>query len=78
MESKIREAIDLANAGNWNKAHSIAQSMNNPLACWLHANLHREEGDRGNAQYWYNRASKPFSNESFADERNKILAAIGD
>lgn len=44
--------------GNWDKAHSIVQELNGTEACWIHAYLHRKEGDIGNAGYWYNRAGK--------------------
>ena len=44
--------------GDWEKAHHIVQESNTPMACWIHAYLHRKEGDLGNAGYWYNRAGK--------------------
>lgn len=46
--------------GNWEAAHDIAQEMHNEIGSWLHAYLHRKEGDRWNANYWYQRAGKSF------------------
>jgi hypothetical protein len=44
--------------GNCEKAHNIIQDINGSMACWIHAYLHRKEGDLGNAGYWYSRAGK--------------------
>lgn len=44
---------------NWQKAHEIAQDINDKNGSWLHAYLHRKEGDLSNAGYWYRRAGKP-------------------
>ena len=44
--------------GDWNKAHEIIQDMENKTAAWIHAYLHRKEGDIGNADYWYHQAGK--------------------
>ncbi|MDX1680976.1 MAG: hypothetical protein R3242_09625 [Akkermansiaceae bacterium] len=49
----------LAKAGEWHEAHEDCQTMQDEKAgAWIHAWLHREEGDYGNACYWYNRADK--------------------
>lgn len=44
--------------GNWNEAHSLIQDLTDRNAAWIHAYLHRKEGDIGNADYWYSRAEK--------------------
>jgi len=49
----------LAGAGKWDQSHDIVESLPEPGASWIHAMLHREEGDLGNAGYWYHRADKP-------------------
>lgn len=54
--------------GNWEKAHSLIDSLNDENSAFLHAYLHRKEGDKGNASYWYNRAGKPFPNISLDQE----------
>ena len=44
--------------GDWQTAHEVAQSEDSKEAAWVHAYLHRKEGDVGNADYWYARASR--------------------
>lgn len=71
-ENLIR-AVDLAAAGDWNGAHEIAQlDESYPISCWLHACLHRIEGDSGNARYWYSRAGRTF--EDFPDAKAELAA----
>ena len=58
-----------AKAGQWEPAHEIAQEIKTPTGSWIHAFLHREEGDLSNANYWYRRAGKVMpSNLSIAEE----------
>jgi hypothetical protein len=78
MNEQLIRAIELADDGNWDEAHRIVQQFEDPLACWLHANLHREEGDLGNAQYWYRRAGKSSVDVAFAEERSVIRKVIED
>jgi len=56
--SEPLKAMWHAKAGEWEKAHDIAQEIKTPAGSWIHAFLHREEGDLGNAGYWYRRAGK--------------------
>lgn len=44
--------------GDWHTAHNIAQDIETPDGAWLHAYLHRKEGDLWNADYWYRRAGR--------------------
>ena len=44
---------------NWEHAHEIAQDIHTQDGSWVHAYLHRKEGDHGNAAYWYRRAARP-------------------
>jgi hypothetical protein len=44
--------------GDWEKAHEIAQDVSGADGAWVHAYLHRKEGDLGNAAYWYRRAGR--------------------
>jgi hypothetical protein len=44
--------------GNWEKAHEVAQDVDGADGAWVHAYLHRKEGDEGNAIYWYRRAGR--------------------
>ena len=59
MSKDLVRAIDLAAAGQWNAAHEIVQQdEGNPTAAWIHAVLHKIEGDQGNSLYWYRRAQQ--------------------
>ena len=61
---------------NWNSAHHIAQSINNELGAWIHAYLHRAEGDLKNANYWYSRANRIQAQGTLDDEANEIIRFI--
>jgi len=55
----LGRAVEAALAGRWDEAHGIVQADEaDPLACWIHAVLHRIEGDDGNARYWYRCAGR--------------------
>ena len=45
--------------GDWDQAHRLAQDVNTADGAWVHAYLHRREGDADNARYWYQRAGRP-------------------
>ncbi len=62
--------------GDWQKAHNIIQDIEDKTAAWIHAYLHRKEGDKGNARYWYNRAGKPLPDYSLQQEWQEIVIAI--
>jgi hypothetical protein len=62
--------------GDWDSAHNVAQEIDGPIGAWVHAYLHRKEGDLGNAGYWYARASKPAANGSLDDEWEAIAATL--
>jgi hypothetical protein len=52
-------ALWYAAKGNWDTAHELAQSQDTHQAAWVHAYLHRVEGDLSNAAYWYRQAGRP-------------------
>lgn len=54
--------------GDWERAHELAQSAGTRAGDWVHAYLHRKEGDEGNAGYWYSRGGKPPFNGSLEQE----------
>ncbi len=62
--------------GYWNQAHEIAQDEDSTDAAWVHAYLHRKEGDNGNADYWYNRAHQSPCTSSLDAEWEQIVAAL--
>ena len=72
------QALWWAEKGDWSKAHECAQAQDDSTGAWVHAHLHREEGDLANAGYWYRRADKPVAAESLAVERDAILRALLD
>ena len=63
---------------NWDDAHKIIQSINDDIASWIHAYLHRLEGDISNANYWYERAGKNPTNIPLDGEAEKIILSIID
>ena len=64
--------------GDWNRAHKIAQNDPSANASWVHAYLHRREGDETNAAYWYAKAIKPVAVGPLPAERDSIAAALLD
>jgi hypothetical protein len=57
--SPAAKALWYARAGQWDVAHDLCQQVPGTAGSWIHAWLHSEEGDLGNAGYWYSRAGKP-------------------
>jgi hypothetical protein len=70
------EALWHARKGDWHKAHVLAQAEDDAVGAWVHAYLHRVEGDLGNAAYWYRRAAQPVSDAPLAEEWRSIAAAL--
>lgn len=62
--------------GNWKRAHEAAQQDEGPAGCWVHAYLHRKEGDSSNAGYWYSRADKPPAQSSLEQEWLAIAKSL--
>ena len=74
--SESLKAMWYARKENWDKAHNIAQSISTELGSWIHAYLHRVEGDLSNADYWYKRAGKPQFQGSTEAEADEIVNSI--
>jgi hypothetical protein len=62
--------------GNWEKAHHLIQDVADQKAAWIHAYLHRKEGDIGNADYWYHRAGKSRPSVSLDQEWEDLVKAL--
>jgi len=62
--------------GDWKAAHDIAQEINNDIGSWLHAYLHRKEGDNWNANYWYQRAGRIFPEHDLGEEWEVIAREL--
>lgn len=62
--------------GEWERAHAFAQDDSSAAGSWVHAYLHRKEGDAMNAGYWYRRAGKPEASGDLRTEWEKIVRAL--
>ena len=79
LTQKLLAAVEVALGGDWEGAHLVAQDHeDDPVANWLHAVVHRMEGDEGNARYWYGRCGRELrAGVSTAAELREIQAALG-
>jgi hypothetical protein len=59
--------------GDWQQSHEIAQALNTPGHCLVHAYLHRKEGDQWNANYWYQRAGRQMPKAPLEQEWNELV-----
>lgn len=62
--------------GDWARAHECAQSDGSEAGSWVHAYLHRKEGDHANAGYWYRQAGKVPSGEGLETEWRQIVETL--
>ena len=69
-------ALWWAAKGKWDDAHKIVMDEETAEAAWVHAYLHRIEGDLGNAGYWYRRANQPVAKDSLDAEWERIVSAL--
>ncbi|MBD2358506.1 hypothetical protein H6G41_28500 [Tolypothrix sp. FACHB-123] len=69
---KALQALFYDKKGNWNQAHEIVQNASDVDSAWVHAYLHRKEGDLSNARYWYRRSNQL----EFSGELNQEWEAI--
>ena len=71
-------ALWYAAKGNWKRAHELVQDDPSYEAAWIHAYLHRVEGDLGNARYWYHQAGKPpVANTPLDEELRELIRVLG-
>jgi len=74
MNDDLLQAVELALAGDWDAAHELVQQYENDgIAAWIHAVLHKIEGDEANSRYWYRRADRM---DHVVEEPRAELAAI--
>mgnify|MGYP001171441135 CR=1 FL=1 len=72
-QQDLLKAVELALAGDWDGAHAIVQKdESDPKSCWIHAVLHKIEGDAANARYWYRRAGQSY--EAYANPDWELAA----
>lgn len=62
--------------GSWEKAHELIQDLTDKNASWIHAYLHRKEGDTWNADYWYRKAGRKRPDVSLSEEWEEIATAL--
>jgi hypothetical protein len=70
------QALWLEARGDWDRAHETAQGDQTREGSWVHAYLHRKDGDLGNAAYWYSRAGQPAATGSADEEWTAIITAL--
>jgi hypothetical protein len=71
--AELKQAAQAALDGDWERSHRIAQAYSDPIANWIHAVLHKIEGDEWNSKYWYAKtASKKY--EDFGDATSELIA----
>ncbi|OQK15708.1 hypothetical protein AU255_15975 [Methyloprofundus sedimenti] len=68
--------LNIAKQGNWEKAHHQIQPGTDPMACLVHAYLHRVEGDIANAKYWYKRAGTSIPDITLEQEWERLHALV--
>jgi hypothetical protein len=74
--SPALQALWMEARGEWDRAHKMVQESSDRSAAWVHAYLHRKEGDSSNAAYWYSRAGRKMSERSFEEEWEEIVGAL--
>jgi hypothetical protein len=62
--------------GDWSKAHDAVQDDHGPEGAWVHAYLHRKQGDASNAAYWYEEAKRALATSSLEEEWGEIASSL--
>ncbi|OUL19669.1 hypothetical protein [Nostoc sp. 106C] len=73
---KALQALFYDKKGDWNKAHEIVQNASDADSTWVHAYLHRKEGDLSNARYWYRRSKHPEFSGGLNQEWEEITSCL--
>lgn len=76
MQCDHKQVIQLIDNGDWNGAHQMVQAHSDKLSCLLHGYLHRDEGDLGNAAYWYQRAGELLPQNSLPEELDRLIRML--
>ena len=74
--SLVLQALWHEAKGDWDAAHDLLQKQNDRTGAWVHAYLHRKEGDNSNAAYWYSRAGRTLPQQSLQAEWEEIVEAL--
>lgn len=78
LPSPLLRALWYDARGDWKRAHEIAQDVPGADGAWVHAYLHREEGDEWNANYWYRRAGRKMPEQTLEEEWEAIVQELLD
>lgn len=70
------QALWWARKGDWDRAHKLLMDDGSRDAAWVHAHLHRVEGDLPNARYWYRQAGRPAAEGALDAEWSAITEAL--
>ena len=77
LKALLLEAVEWALAGDWQAAHRIVQDLvGDAVAAWIHAVVHRMEGDIGNALYWYRRCGRALREDVSTDAELREIKAL--
>ena len=74
LKNALLKAIQLAQSNDWDGAHQIVQIYSDDTACWIHAVLHKIEGDEENSRYWYRKCKTSY--EDFLNENEELNAIL--
>jgi hypothetical protein len=72
----VLRALWLAHNGDWEAAHTLVTELDTRPAAWLHAFLHRQEGDLANARYWYQRAGRAMTTAPLQEEWHVLVTEL--
>ena len=74
LKNALLKAIQLAQSNDWEGAHQIVQAYSDDTACWIHAVLHKIEGDEENSRYWYRKCKTSY--EDFLNANEELNAIL--
>ena len=74
--SPLLKALWYDGKGDWTNAHELAQNVESKDGAWVHAYLHRKEGDLSNASYWYQQAGRKVKSGSLEGEWEDIVKSL--
>ena len=76
LSSRSLRALWHVGRDQWDRAHDLIQAHDDKTSCWIHAHLHRIEGDLSNAAYWYSRAGRGVPKSDLQAEWEEIVASL--
>ena len=74
LKNALLKAIQFAQSNDWDGAHQIVQIYSDDTSCWIHAVLHKIEGDEENSRYWYRKCKTSY--EDFLNTNEELNAIL--